>query len=79
MHLTSEQWASIRKFAYALVPLVGNLLIALGLVSTELWQIISGIALQVITFAVAFFNVTPTNPTATEVTPGENVVETDQI
>lgn len=79
MHLTSEQWASIRKFAYALVPLVGNLLIALGLVSTELWQIISGIALQVITFTVAFFNVTPTNPTAPEVTPGENVVETDQI
>ena len=79
MHLTSEQWASIRKFAYALVPLVGNLLIALGLVSTELWQIISGITLQVITFAVAFFNVTPTNPTAPEVTPGENVVETDQI
>lgn len=79
MHLTSEQWASIRKFAYALVPLVGNLLIALGLVSTELWQIISGISLQVITFAVAFFNVTPTNPTTPEVTPGENVVETDQI
>jgi hypothetical protein len=79
VHLTSEQWASIRKFAYALVPLVGNLLIALGLVSTELWQIISGITLQVITFAVAFFNVTPTNPTAPEVTPGENVVETDQI
>ena len=79
MHLTSEQWASIRKFTYALVPLVGNLLIALGLVSTELWQIISGIALQVITFVVAFFNVTPTNPTTPEVTPGENVVETDQI
>lgn len=57
--LSSEQWAAVRKFAYAIIPLVGNLLIALGFMSTELWQIVSGILLQVATFGVAFFNVTP--------------------
>lgn len=71
MNLTSEQWASVRKFAYAVIPLVGNLLIALGFVSTELWQIISGIALQVVTFGVAFFNVTPTNPSTESEAPVE--------
>lgn len=72
--LSSEQWAAVRKFAYAIIPLVGNLLIALGFMSTELWQIVSGILLQVVTFGVAFFNVTPTNPTpagaASDVEPG---------
>lgn len=67
--LSSEQWAAVRKFAYAIIPLVGNLLIALGFMSTELWQIVSGILLQVVTFGVAFFNVTPTNPTPTNPTP----------
>ena len=62
MNLSSEQWASVRRFAYAVIPLVGNLLIVLGLVSTELWQTISGILLQIVAFAVAFYNVTPTNP-----------------
>lgn len=61
--LSSEQWAAVRKFAYAIIPLVGNLLITLGFMSTELWQIVSGILLQVVTFGVAFFNVPPTNPT----------------
>nr|DAS40018.1 MAG TPA: hypothetical protein [Caudoviricetes sp.] len=73
-NLSSEQWAAVRKFAYAIIPLVGNLLIALGFMSTELWQIVSGILLQVVTFGVAFFNVTPTNPTpagaAADVEPG---------
>lgn len=72
--LSSEQWAAVRKFAYAIIPLVGNLLIALGFMSTELWQIVSGILLQVVTFGVAFYNVTPTNPTppapASDVEPG---------
>lgn len=69
--LSSEQWAAVRKFAYAIIPLVGNLLIALGFMSTELWQIVSGILLQVVTFGVAFYNVTPTNPTSAPVSDVE--------
>ena len=71
--LSSEQWAAVRKFAYAIIPLVGNLLIALGFMSTELWQIVSGILLQVVTFGVAFFNVTPTNPTPAATGPVSDV------
>lgn len=57
--MTPEKWTAVRKALYAVIPAVGMLAVAFGLASAETWQVIAGVAVQVIGLVTAFFNTSP--------------------
>lgn len=57
--MTPEKFAAIRKALYGLVPIIGTILTAYGVVSAEKWQVIAGLLVNIGTLALAFFNTSP--------------------
>lgn len=59
--MTEEKKAVIRKAFYGLLPIIGSVLTAFGVVSTDKWQVIAGLVTNVIGLVIAFIHTSPSD------------------
>lgn len=59
--MTEEKKAVIRKALYGLLPIVGSVLTAFGVVSADKWQVIAGLVTNVIGLVIAFIHTSPSD------------------